>query len=192
MKRGEEYVPALNHDWLTPLYDPLAKWLTPETKIKSRLVAEARVREGQRVLDVGCGTATLTLLVKQTHPGAEVFGLDGDATILEIARRKAAKAGAAITLREGLSFRLPYADGSFERVFSSLRLHHLTDGNKRLTLAEAFRVLGPGGELHVADFRRSNGSLPEMFRETGFEEVAEYASYWTIFGTVLLWRGRRP
>jgi len=191
MKRGENYIPALGFDWLTPLYDPLVKWFMPESKFKSHLVKEACVQAGQRVLDVGCGTATLTIIVKQTHPDAEVFGLDGDAKVLEIARRKAAKAGVEVTLREGLAFQLPYADKSFDRVLSSLMFHHLTTENKRLALSEVFRVLEPDGELHVADFRKPNESLPTLFREAGFEQVKEYAKYRTLFGTLSLWRAQR-
>lgn len=192
MKTSEKYVPALNFDWLTPLYDPVVKWLMPESEFKGRLVRRARIRSGHRVLDVGCGTATLTILVKQAHPGAEVFGLDGDARILGIARAKAAKAGIALTLDEGMAFRLPYADASFDRVLTSMMLHHLTEDNKRLTLAEAFRVLRPGGGLHVADFRKSNETLPVMIREAGFARVEQQAEYRTIFGRLLLWQAQKP
>jgi len=191
MKRGENYIPALGFDWLTPLYDPLVKWFMPESKFKSHLVKEACVQAGQRVLDVGCGTGTLTIIVKQTHPDAEVFGLDGDAGILEIARGKATRAGVEVTLLEGLAFQLPYADKSFDRVLSSLMFHHLTTENKRLALSEVFRVLEPDGELHIADFRKPNESLPTMFREAGFEQVKEYAKYRTLFGTLSLWRAQR-
>ena len=191
MKRSENYIPALSFDWLTPLYDPLVKWFMPESKFKSHLVKEACVQAGKRVLDVGCGTGTLTIIVKQTHPDAEVFGLDGDAKVLEIARRKAAKAGVEVTLREGLAFQLPYADMSFDRVLSSLMFHHLTTENKRLALSEVFRVLQPDGELHIADFRKPNESLPTMLREAGFEQVKEYAKYRTLFGTLSLWRAQR-
>src|SRR2546423_7565222 len=118
MKRSEKYIPALGFDWLTPLYDPLVKWFMPESKFKSHLVRQACIQAGQRVLDVGCGTATLIVLIKQTQPDAEVFGLDGDAKVLEIARRKAMKAGVEVTLQEGLAFQLPYADVSFNRVLS--------------------------------------------------------------------------
>lgn len=192
MRRGKKYIPALNFDWLTPLYDPVVKWLMPESEFKGRLVEQARISAGHRVLDVGCGTATLTVLVKQTHPGAEVFGLDGDAKILGIARRKAEKAGVALTLTEGMSFHLPYADESFDRVLSSMMLHHLTPEDKRLTLAESFRVLRPGGGLHVADFRRTNEALPTMIWEAGFRQVEECAEYRTLFGKLSLWEAQRP
>ena len=101
------------------------------------------------------------------------------------------KADVAVTLREGLAFQLPYADMSFDRVLSSLMFHHLTTENKRLALAEAFRVLQPGGELHVADFKKPNRSLPTMIRELGFEQVKEYAKYKTLFGPLSLWQARR-
>src|SRR5215210_7233949 len=191
MKKNEKYIPALNFNWLTPLYDPLVRWFMPESKFKSQLVKQAHIQLGQRVLDLGCGTATLTVLIKQTHPDVEVFGLDGDAQVLEIARKKAVKAGVEITLHEGLAFQLPYADKSFDRVLSSLMFHHLTTENKRLALSEVFRVLRPGGELHIADFRKPNESLPTMLREAGFEQVKEYAKYRTLFGTLSLWRAQR-
>lgn len=191
MKTDEKYIPALNFDWLTPLYDPLVRWLMPESKFKSQLVRQACVRAGQRVLDVGCGTAMLTILIKQTHAEAEVFGLDGDANILEIARRKAAKAGVSLTFQEGMAYSLPYADASFDRVLSSLMFHHLTPENKRRALVEVFRVLRPDGELHLADFSKPNASLPEMFREAGFERIEESAKYKTLLGALSLWRAKR-
>ncbi len=192
MERGERYVPALGFDWLTPLYDPCVRWLMPERKFKSHLVRRASIDGGRRVLDLGCGTATLTLLVKEMHPEARVKGLDGDPKVLQIARRKAERAGADVAFDEGLSFRLPYAEGSFDRVLSSMVLHHLTEGNKRRTLAEVFRVLAPGGEFHVADFARQNKRLAEQLREAGFERVAEHARYRTLFGSLSLWEAGRP
>jgi predicted TPR repeat methyltransferase len=61
---SDKYVPALGHDRLTPLYDAVVKWTTPESKFERRLVRQAGVRDGHRVLDLGCGTATLTILVR--------------------------------------------------------------------------------------------------------------------------------
>lgn len=191
MDKHEKYVPALGYNFLTPLYDPLVRWLMPESEIKSRLVGQARIQAGWRVLDLGCGTATLTVMLKRAHPQAEVSGLDGDPRILEIARRKAARAGVEVVFREGMAYALPYAGESFERVLTSMVLHHLTTDNRRRALAEVLRVLTRGGELHVADFHRPNKLLPALMRETGFAGVEECDRYRTLFGALTLWRARK-
>ena len=72
----DKYIPALRRHRLTPLYDPLQRWLLREMTFKTRLMKRARIQAGQRVLDLGCGTGTLSVLVKRTHPDAEVVGLD--------------------------------------------------------------------------------------------------------------------
>src|SRR5438128_2336932 len=124
MQENARYIPALGFHFLTPLYDPLVRWFMPERKIKSRFVQQAQVRESHRVLDVGCGTGTLAILIKHAHPKAEVVGLDPDAKALEIANRKAAKAAVQITFEKGFASHLPYPDNSFDRVLSSFAFHH--------------------------------------------------------------------
>ena len=86
-------IPALNYRWLTFIYDPLLRSAMQEAKFKSHLVQQAKLRSGMRVLDLGCGTGTLTILAKQAAPGADVTGLDVDPQVLQIAQNKAAKAG---------------------------------------------------------------------------------------------------
>jgi ubiquinone/menaquinone biosynthesis C-methylase UbiE len=189
----------------------------PESKFKNRLVEQAGIKAGHRILDLGCGTGTLTILIKKTHPDTEVVGLDGDPKILNIARAKAAKAGVELTFNNAMAFELPYPDASFDRVVSSLVFHHLTRENKVRALEEVFRVLKPYGELHVADWGKPQnllmrvaslplrmfdgletthdnvkGLLPEMFRKAGFEEVQEATRFMTLFGTLSLYKARKP
>jgi ubiquinone/menaquinone biosynthesis C-methylase UbiE len=197
-----KYIPALGFEWLTPLYDPVML-LMRESTFKRTLIEKANIKNGYRILDLGCGTATLTILIKKTYPGAEVTGLDGDPKILEIARAKVAKAGLDIPLDMGMSFELPYPDSSFDRVISSLVFHHLTREDKVRTFKEIFRVLRFGGDLHVADFGKPhnalmylislvfrhleeagdniNGLLPEMFQKAGFDRVEETDRFMTPF-----------
>lgn len=139
-----------------------------QEKFKRDLIAQANIRAGQSVLDLGCGTGTLTILIKQTHPDARVVGLDADEKILEIARDKARKTKAEIVFDEGRAFRLPYADQSFDRVVSSLVLHHLTREDKQRALKEAYRVLRADGEIHIVDFGKPHG----IFARNGRADAA--------------------
>jgi SAM-dependent methyltransferase len=219
MKASQEqahaYVPALGFDWLTPLYDPLIRLALREETVKQRLVDQAQITGGMRVLDLGCGTGTLAVLIKRAQPGAEVVGLDVDARILAIARRKIAAAGVAIELRHGTAEEADLAAGSFDRVLTSLVLHHLTTAEKRAALGALRRALRPGGELHVADWgppqnplmwlaslpvrlfdggervaANLEGRLPDLVREAGFVDVAERAHVMTPFGTLAFWSAR--
>jgi cyclopropane fatty-acyl-phospholipid synthase-like methyltransferase len=215
-KKSDNYIPALSHDWLTPLYDSLIGWTMPEYTFKRRLVEQARIKCGHRVLDLGCGTSTLTLLIKKTHPEATVVGVDGDPKILRIARKKSAQAGLEITVDEGMSFDLQYPNASFDRVVSSLVFHHLNRDNKLATLREVHRVLRTGGELHIADFGKPHnalmrvvslpwllfdgfhapsdnlkGLMPELMRSAGLVEVHESARFMTLFGTLSLYSSRK-
>lgn len=213
MTRDDKYIPALSYDRLTPLFDPVIRWSMRELELKRRLIVQARIEPGYRVLDLGCGTATLTILIKQMYPAAEVVGLDGDPKILAIAEAKAAKAEVSLTLDHGLAFEMPYPDQSFDRVVSSLVIHHLTTDNKRRAFQEIHRVLRPGGELHVLDFGQPHnlytsivsplirrleeaadnvqGLLPAMIREAGFDQVEVTQRFTTIFGPLALYRARR-
>lgn len=214
---GQKYIPALRFTWLTSLYDPLVAWTAREDTFKRRLVKEAKIAAGHSVLDLGCGTATLTILIKQKHPEATVAGLDGDKQILAIARKKVERHGLDISLDFSLATELPYPDASFDRVLSSLLFHHLTREQKRNALAEVTRVLRPGGELHVADWGQARnpaeraaflsvqlldgfdtttdnvkGRLPGMIAKAGFNDVAEHVRYHTVFGVIALYRAVKP
>jgi ubiquinone/menaquinone biosynthesis C-methylase UbiE len=213
MTERTAFIPALRFRFLTPLYDPLLRRGMGESRFKRRLVEEARIRPGDRVLDLGSGTGTLTVLLKEMHPGARVVGLDADPQVLEIARAKAAQKGVQIQFDEGLAYQLPYPDAAFDRVLSSLMIHHLGTAEKRLAFGEAFRVLRLGGELLVLDFgiphgllasaisvvmRRLertgdnfDGRLPGLIQSAGFQAVQIATSFNTIFGTLALYRARK-
>lgn len=196
------YIPALSFRWLTPLYDPFLKWVMREETFKRRLIQLANIRPNMNVLDLGCGTGTLTLMLKRAHSDANVTGMDGDEDVLKIARDKSR--GADIQWDKGLASSLPYPDSTFDRVVTSLVIHHLVTDDKRRAFREVFRVLKPKGELYVLDFgtphsaltrfmtkymRRLeeaadnfDGLIPRFVAEAGFGGVKETENFVTVFG----------
>ena len=148
---GRFYVPAAGKHWRLPFYDLMAKALGADSA-RVVLVEQAAVRPGERVLEIGCGTGSVLLLVAKAQPAAEVIGLDPDPNALSIAQRKARRAGVSFRLDQGFADAMPYADGSIDRVLSSFMFHHLPREVKAKTLREVRRVLKPGGRFHMVDF----------------------------------------
>ena len=148
---GRPYIPAAGKHWRLPFYDLMAKLMGADAA-RGPLVQQAACRPGDRVLEIGCGTGSLLLLLKQAQPAADVTGLDPDPAALHIARRKAARAGVDVRLDQGFADALPYDDGTLDRVLSSFMFHHLPREVKGKTLREVRRVLKPGGSFHMVDF----------------------------------------
>ena len=113
------YLPAAGYDWLLPLYDPFVETFGGD-RARRALVDQAAIRSSDRVLDIACGTGTLATIVKQLYPDVDIVGLDPDPKALARARRKAQRAAVSIQFDQDFSDDLPYADKSFDRVFSSL------------------------------------------------------------------------
>jgi ubiquinone/menaquinone biosynthesis C-methylase UbiE len=147
------YLPAAGRDLFLPLYDPMVKLLGAD-RARKKLFNQAAVQPRHRILDIGCGTGTFAVAVKGWLPDAELVGLDPDPKALARARRKALRARVSIRFDEGFANALPYADASFDRIFSSLMFHHLPHDAKLATLREVRRALRPGGSLHLLDFEQ--------------------------------------
>jgi ubiquinone/menaquinone biosynthesis C-methylase UbiE len=150
------FLPAAGKDWLLPFYDPVVKLLGGDAARKI-LMDEADLRTGQCVLEVGCGTGTLVLMMKRAHIGVDVVGIDPDPKALARARSKTAQAGVTAQFDQGFADDLPYPDGSFDRVLSSFMFHHLPTAEKGKFLAQVNRVLKTGGSLHLLDFEEASG-----------------------------------
>jgi ubiquinone/menaquinone biosynthesis C-methylase UbiE len=215
MASSERYVPALRFERLTALYDPLLALTLREREFKEGLLDQAALHGGQRVLDLGCGTGTLAIWAKQREPGIEMAGIDGDPEVLGRARGKASEAGVELDLREAMADELPFEDGTFDRVLSSLLFHHLPREVKERAAAEVARVLRPNGELHVADWGPGgplmraaflsvqlldgfettsdnvHGQLPAILEHAGLRDVRERRRLRTISGSMVLLSARR-
>lgn len=210
----QSFIPALRFEILTPFYDQVVGLAARETVFKKALLAGAGIEAGHDVLDLGCGTGTLAILAKELVPRAEIVGLDADTKILEIARRKAGRKQVRVRFDEGRSDRLPYPDKAFDRVVSSLFVHHLTRAGKLAALGEVRRVLRRDGELHIADWGQPsnplmgflshavklldghettsdsfNGIVPRLLDDAGFLRVKEDSkAFDTLFGTIRIHR----
>src|SRR5437870_936219 len=89
---------------------------TMDYGFRQRLVDQARIREGQCVLALGCGTATLAIETKRAHPVAAATGLDADLDILRIAKRKIVRPDLRIAFTRGASHGAALPEASFDRV----------------------------------------------------------------------------
>jgi ubiquinone/menaquinone biosynthesis C-methylase UbiE len=122
------------------------------------------LKPGETVLDVGCGTAAVTIPAKiQVGKMGNVAGVDPAPEMITVARQKAKRAGLEIDFRVGVVESLPFQDNTFEAVTSSLMMHYLTDSLRVKGLAEIWRTLKPGGRITIADMRRPTGSAFKKF-----------------------------
>ncbi len=209
----DEYIPALGLRILTPFYDFVQKWIVGDIRYKTRLIEQAGIQAGQHVMDLGCGTGTLAIMIKQAQPDAEVYGLDADPEMLKVARAKATHESAPVKFDVGMTYDLPYPDASMDRVLTSIMIHHLKTADKVKTAKEIFRVLKPGGQLHVIDFGKPSsvygkilgpllhkfeeandnidGRLPIIFEEAELK-IQEKGNFWTFFGDLTFLYGQKP
>jgi ubiquinone/menaquinone biosynthesis C-methylase UbiE len=174
-------------------------------------VAEAKPKV---ILDLGCGTGSLTIPIAQ-KTGARVIGIDGDPVVLA---RAAAKPGSdRVEWTEAMVDALPLAPGEADFVVSSLVFHHLPLETKRAALAEAHRILKPGGNLIVADWAapqdplmssaffllqcldgfattsdNRRGMIPGLIAEAGFTAPQRLHIIRTVFGSFEVLSAQRP
>lgn len=203
------FVPGLGFAFLTPVYDLFLAVTMREATLRATLLEQVDLRHTNTIVDVGCGTGTQPIMLKQEAPHATVLGIDVDPAMIARAKEKTRAAGVDVRFEVGEAGALPFADASIDVVVSTLVFHHLLDDDKKRALAEIRRVLKPRGRFHLADFGRpanalngfvfnavrrfdgvantemnAVGALPELVRVSGFPDTRLVSRMDTILGTV--------
>jgi ubiquinone/menaquinone biosynthesis C-methylase UbiE len=209
MANKPDYIPALRFHRLTNSYDWLMDRLMHDTSTKRRLTRIVRLEETQKVIDVGCGTGTLAILLQQQFPSARIAAADIDPPTLRIAAEKCRKADLNVAFVQCAAQALPFATGSFDYAISCLLFHHLSLVTKRTTLLEIARILRPGGKCVLLDWGKgatpyhraafmfvrlldgfqptrenARDELPSLIAEAGFSQVREAFNESTPLGTL--------
>lgn len=167
-------------------YDPVTQYVLPpnETWVRQGLI-EMIQGTPRRILDLGCGTGSTTLMLKQAFPQARVIGLDLSPYMLVMADHKAKTAELDIHWRHGNAEHTGFPDTSFDLVTASLLFHETPQTVTKSILRECFRLLVPGGEVVILDGNQTALRQMEWLTEV-FEEpyIKEYAA-----GSVDAWMG---
>lgn len=159
-------------------YDPITQYaLPPNEDWVRQIVIDAIQGNPRRMLDLGCGTGSSTLRLKQAFPKAEVMGLDLSPHMLIIAQRKAQETGLEILFRHGNALATGLSAASFDVVTASLLFHETPPEIARAILQESIRLLRPGGEVAILDGNqrtlRRNDWLTNIFEEPFIQAYAQ-------------------
>jgi ubiquinone/menaquinone biosynthesis C-methylase UbiE len=213
----QKFIPALGYDFLSEYYDLTIRLTMPEKNFRSRLIDLVHPLSGQSILEFGFGTAQNLILLKQRKNEALVQGVDIDPKIRSIAEYKLRKHNLEVPLHLYDGNTLPFADNSFDKVFSSLVFHQLDAATKLHCLKELQRVLKPNGNLIIGDWGRAkskwmrfsfyavqlldgfkttndnvNGLMPQFISEAGFQQVSEVDFINTKIGTYSYYTAIKP
>ncbi len=183
---------------LAKYYDVLfGNWIRNMQKRVIELVDVVDIKGGARILDAGCGTGNLLVLLEGYGKNFEVYGVDISKEMIDIAGGKVKEAELEVQSVEDLDFR----DNFFDYIFSIDAFHHYSD--KKLAMDNFYRVLRKNGKLAIVDinfgrfFNKLFGKLEpgnsgiygldemlEMFEDYSFKDIKQNRVGWFSYLTV--------
>jgi len=213
----QKFIPALGYDFLSEYYDLTIKLTMPEKTFRGKLIDWLNPLSDETILEFGFGTAQNLVLLKHRNPKAVAQGVDIDPKIRSIAEYKLQKHNLEVPLHLYDGNTLPFADNSFDKVFSSLVFHQLDAATKLHCLKELHRVLKPNGNLLIGDWGQAkskwmrfsfyavqlldgfkttndnvNGLMPQFISDAGFQQVSEVDFINTKIGTYSFYTAINP
>ncbi|NJN08241.1 MAG: methyltransferase domain-containing protein [Richelia sp. RM2_1_2] len=159
-------------------YDAITQYALPpnETWVRQALIDGVRVKP-RRILDLGCGTGSTTLMLKQAWTDAEVIGLDLSPYMLLRSFHKSQSANLNIQWQQGNAENTYFPDATFDLVTASLLFHETPSTAVEAILRECFRLLVAGGQVLILDGNQKTLRQLEWLNNI-FEEpyIDEYAN----------------
>lgn len=150
-------IQPLGPSWFTGAYDPLTARWPAGNKMRTTVIDALRLASDERLLELGCGSGRLAIQIKRRWPRVAITAVDGNRDIMKVARHRAQQAGVDINFVLG-DFTTCPLEGTFDRVYSTLVLHHLNLEAKKEVFARIRGVLADNGRFVVADFSGHHGS----------------------------------
>ena len=204
-------------DFFDELSESLFGWVVPGGPHTNDVLRHARIEARSRVLDIGCGTGRLLAQAARREPSAVLVGIDEDRDSIEIARDRARSAPAPIELHLASAERMPFTREYFDIAVAVFVVGSMPGTTRTAVLAEALRVLKPGGRLLAVDWARAGciaarlvsdaiAALPlppslrpragsrssETLLAAGFDPVEVVREYCTAAGAVQLVVASKP
>jgi ubiquinone/menaquinone biosynthesis C-methylase UbiE len=204
-------IQPLGPSWFTGAYDPLTARWPAGNKMRDVVIDAMQPASGQRLLELGCGSGRLAIQIKRRWPDIAITAVDGNSDIMKVAQQKAEQAGAEIDFVLG-DFTTCPLEGTYDRVYSTLVLHHLNLEAKQEVFARIRGLLAEDGKFVIADFTghhhgpgqsilsklstlsdplggkqtHRDGTFEAAMRDT-FPSVRSVARVPSVFGTIEVW-----